>query len=175
MLCSRSTTNSRVRLKSIPWDARRDTVDDVSHIVPILEILALHHAILRSAGRDPAECSMKNTTEQGVLCHCRCREGFARNVKEKLCYIASNYDTVPTSTRGNDKENLRLSDGNTITIGAERVRCAKVLFQPILTVRGQRIPRHFFPVFMKCDVANRTGIVHQCRVVRWPGERMTKN
>ena len=36
-----------------------DTGDGVSHIVPIYEGFALHHAIFRLAGRDPAECLMK--------------------------------------------------------------------------------------------------------------------
>ena len=56
--------------------------------------------------------------------------------------------TTPCSHRPseNDKDTYELSDGKTITVGAERVRYAEVLFQPSLTVRGQRIPRHFFPV-----------------------------
>ena len=42
-----------------------DTGDGVSHTVPILEGFALHHAILRLNGRDFAEYSTKNLTEQG--------------------------------------------------------------------------------------------------------------
>ena len=83
-----------------------DTSDGVSHIVPIYESLALHHAILRLAGRDPAEYSMKNSTEQGFSLTVVAEREFARDVKEKLCYIASDYDTVLTSTRGKRQENV---------------------------------------------------------------------
>ena len=76
--------------------------------MPIYEGFALHHAILSLADRDPAEYSMKNPTGQGYSVIAAAEREFARDVKEKLCYIASAYDTVLTSTRGKRHgENLR--------------------------------------------------------------------
>ena len=103
-----------------------ETGDGVSHVVPIYEGFALHHAILRLAGRDPAVYSM-NLTERGYSLTAADRE-FARNVKEKLCCIASGYDTVLTE---NDKEKTyELSVVNTITVGAERVRFTETIKEP---------------------------------------------
>ena len=61
------------------------------------------------------------------------REGGRRGVKEKLCYIAFDYDTELKSIAGSsDKEQTHmLSDGNIITVGAESFRCASVFFQPV--------------------------------------------
>ena len=64
-----------------------DTGDGVSHTVPIYEGLALHRAILCLAGRDPAEYSMKNPTEQGYSLTAAAEREFARDVKERLYQI----------------------------------------------------------------------------------------
>ena len=81
-----------------------DTGDGVSHTtVPIYEGSALPHAVLGLVGHDLAEYSMKNPE-------------FAWDVKEKLCCIASDYGTVPTSTRG--KRQMTLSSSRNMKINA---------------------------------------------------------
>ena len=72
-----------------------DTGDGVSHIVPIYKVLL---CITPSSVWNPAEYSMKNLTEQGYSLTAAAESEFARDVKEKLCYTASDYDTVLTST-----------------------------------------------------------------------------
>ena len=49
-------------------------------------------------------------------------------VKEKLCYIALDYDTElkSTSESSDKKQTHMLSDGNIIPVGAERFRCTSV-------------------------------------------------
>ena len=85
-----------------------DGGDGVSHIVRINERFVLHHAILSLAGRDPAQCSMKSLAEQGYSLTAAAEREFARDVEEKLCCVASVYDTVLTSTSGKRQgENLR--------------------------------------------------------------------
>ena len=88
--------------------------------------------------RDPTEYEMKNTIEQGTSLTAAAEREFARDVKEKVCYIASSCDTVFTSTREKRQGgNLRFSEGNTITVGAVRV------FQPSLTaLLVNRTPSH---------------------------------
>ena len=70
---------------------------------------------------------MKNFTEQGHSLTAAAEREFVRDVKKKLCHIASDFVTEKT---------YELSCGNTITVGAERVRFAEVLFRPKLTDNG---------------------------------------
>ena len=55
-----------------------------------------------------------------------------RDVKEKLCYIASDYDSKPTSTaESSDNDTAyELPDGNILTDATKRFRYAEALFQP---------------------------------------------
>ena len=72
-------------------------------------------------------------------------------VIEKLCYIVLDHDTVLTSTGENDTEKTyELSDVNTITVGAERVRFAEVLFRQFTGKGASGI--HGISFQMKCDV-----------------------
>ena len=49
---------------------------------------------------------------------------FVQDVKEKLCYVAFDYDTKLTSTAETDKDKTYLfPHGSVITVGAERFRC----------------------------------------------------
>ena len=74
------------------------------HSVPIYEGYALHHAILRLAGRDPAEYLMKILAEQGYSLTATAKREIARNVEEKLCYIGFDHDTQVKSTAEVDNE-----------------------------------------------------------------------
>ena len=113
------------------------------------------HAILRVAGCDLAEHFVKISIERGCSLTAAAERDFARDVKQILCYIASDNDTVLTSTRRKRQgENLRALRRKTITVGAERFRYAEVLFQPSLELRDQRHDTSF-QCFMKCDVATR--------------------
>merc|ERR1711862_838563 len=84
------------------------------------------------AGRDPTEYMMRILTERGHSCTTSAEQEIVRDMKEKLCYIALDFDSEmkrATATAENEKT-FELPDGGLVTLGSERFRCPEVLFQP---------------------------------------------
>jgi len=57
-----------------------------------------------------------------------------RDIKEKHCYIARDFDKESESYKSSTKLvcNYELPDGKVIAIGDERIRCSEALFKPAL-------------------------------------------
>ncbi len=158
--------------------------DAVSYTVPIYEGHPLLHAILSLdlGGRDLTEYMAKILAEHG---HFLGKE-IVRDVKEKHCYIALDFDSE-TNAASKSSDNYEFLDGQMITVGSPRFRCPEALFQPGFfwgpnqeNSKSSGIHEITFQSIMKCDVDIRERLYANVvlsggsTMFNGIGERMTK-
>jgi actin-related protein len=144
-----------------------DSGYDVTHVVPIYENSVLSHSIgsLEFAGRGLTDYFMQMLTERGYSFTSTAELEIVRDLKEKLSYIALNFDHELTSTGAHermaereeairqDRKRYSLPDGNSIIIGTERFRCPEAIFQPnIVGIEAEGIHKIVYNSVRKVDL-----------------------
>lgn len=133
-----------------------DAGDGVTHTVPIYEGYSLPHAIERNdlAGRDLTDYMRKMLNEVGLNFTSSSEVETIRDMKEKLCYVALDYEAEMQKYSSNTSNSeYELPDGEIVHVGSQKFRCPEALFKPLNM--GKDMPGLHdltYQSIIKCDI-----------------------
>ncbi|CAK79549.1 unnamed protein product (macronuclear) [Paramecium tetraurelia] len=110
--------------------------ESCTYTIPIYEGKVLSYAALRIClgGNACTEYFVRILTELGLSFESSTELEIARDIKEKLCYVALDYEEEMKIYKESKAKNkhYELPDGNIIVIEDQRFRCPELLFKPKL-------------------------------------------
>jgi actin-related protein len=131
-----------------------DSGEGASDCVPILEGRVQTQCMPRPfyfAGHDLTEHMLKLLNRSG---HKVDDHKIARDVKEKLCYVALDYEQEMAKT--SSAQSFKLPDGRSITIDKEGFCCPEALFRSeLISMEMSGLHMLINNAIMKCDEKNR--------------------
>jgi actin len=134
-----------------------------TRIVPVYEGYSVPHATTSFdlGGTDMTSQLCRCLTERGYSLSTASELEIARDLKEKLAYVAQNFDHEMRAAEESSSIVTELPDGSAVTIGSERFRCAEVLFQPPPGSSSKMAGVHdaVYEAVMACDSDIRLGLV----------------
>ena len=106
-----------------------DSGDGVTHMVPIYDGYSLPHCVLRMdlAGRDITDYLIKILNEVNVSLTTSAEREIAKDIKEKVCYIALDPETEINEVK---EMSYEMPDGTVIKVKDQRFRAPEILFHP---------------------------------------------
>ncbi|XP_063961764.1 actin, muscle-like [Lytechinus pictus] len=139
-----------------------ETSEGVCNAVPVINGKANLEAIIRVqlCGRDLNDYMLKILTESGYSFTTTAEREIVAKVREKLCYIAQDFnDEMQNTAPSVLEETYELPDGQILTIGTERIRCPETLFQPaFIGMDSPGIHEFVNNSIMKCDAGVRESL-----------------
>ena len=131
--------------------------DGVTFSVPIYEGYALPHAIhkLDLNGNHLNNYFYKLLHESGYSLTCNSNISFIKDMKEKLCYVALDFELdMATAASSNSLEkDYVLPDGQVVTMNNQRFKCPEALFKPsLLGMEIWGIHEAIYHSIQKCEV-----------------------
>ncbi|XP_052784461.1 actin-3-like [Mya arenaria] len=134
-----------------------DIGEGVTHVTAHMGVYQWTQATVRShlAGSDITEYFRKMLMERGYYFQTSAERDIVRQMKEKLCYVAEDYqaEMSTAATSVTVDASYQLPDGKSVTIGNERFRCAEVLFNPsLIDVEQPSISELVYNTIWKTDI-----------------------
>eukprot|EP01084_Bolivina_argentea_P265599 450267_1 len=136
--------------------------DGVTQIVPIWEGYAIHHAIRRRnfAGKEITNCLTNLLNMKTYSFYTSIEREIVRDLKEKYCYVALDYDTEVYMKQNNNYNDIekeyKLPDGKIINVNEERFKCSELLFKPeMYNINSIGIHKLLYESITECDIDTR--------------------
>ncbi|XP_051501411.1 uncharacterized protein LOC127410271 isoform X2 [Myxocyprinus asiaticus] len=139
-----------------------DSGDGVSHSVPVFEGYCLPHAVqhFNLAGADVTLQLQKLLLEQGVCMRTSAEQEIVREIKERCCCVALDYEDEFRSGGTSSQVHYTLPDGQLISLATERFRAPEILFKPELIGRDHYgLHESIFKSILRSDIDLRRSFV----------------
>ena len=151
--------------------------DGVTSIVPIVEGFMISRAttIVNLAGKDITNYLAKLLAKHG-LSFSTAEMGIVRDIKEKLCYFAMDYEEELRKAKKNPKaisKSYKLPDGRIVELVEERFTAPEIMYNPtLIDSKTEPLNELVLDTILRCDIDLRPAMF---TIIASGGNVMTPN